>query len=346
MNLKLPRVEGRGKKRKYFTLLMIPNNENSMRKWRIPGFLVPVMVVLSIIGLSSIGFFAYGYFTFQGEVESLRFLRGVNAAQAKQINHLEEQAKDLANKLEIVDEFDQKIRSMVGLEGEDNPDEKQELKGEGGGLEPLSWEPEANAERVLSEERQRDYEQHKNMDLASRSIDHNPQETYHIKQIAADFEELQEKAEKKTMQLELLMAEVEERLDYLATVPDHWPLKGRITSTFGWRVNPVTKRAKEFHGGIDIAARAGTPIKAAARGKVVFAGYRSGWGRVLVIDHGNGYQTQYSHNSSLLAKVGEQVEKGQIIARVGNTGRSTGPHLDFRVEKDGELIDPMDLLKD
>ncbi len=116
-----------------------------------------------------------------------------------------------------------------------------------------------------------------------------------------------------------------------------WPLSGQITSGYGWR---ATGRNREFHSGLDIAAPAGTPILAADSGVVVFAGWNGGYGLTLVIDHGDGLSTLYGHNSTNLVKEGSRVNKGQAIARVGSTGRSTGPHLHFEVRVNGEPVNP------
>jgi len=116
-----------------------------------------------------------------------------------------------------------------------------------------------------------------------------------------------------------------------------WPLAGQITSGYGWR---ATGRYREFHAGLDIAAPAGTPILAADSGVVVFSGWNGGYGLTLVIEHGGGRSTLYGHNSTNLVKVGERVDKGQVIARVGSTGRSTGPHLHFEVRVNGEPVNP------
>lgn len=343
MTRKWPKVDGRSKKQKYYTLLLIPNNENSMRKWRIPVVLIPLMAVFSLFGLGCMLFFAYGYFTFQGEVESLKALKTINEYQAKQIDELKQQAQAMKVKLHTLDELDRKVRSMVGLEAV--VQEEDGLSGSGGSLEPLNLE-QANQNYPTVDIRWDELKQRITAFNASRnSAGGVEQDLQLMREIAENYEELQEKAEKKAMEMERLVVEVEERLEYLAKIPDLWPVEGRITSSFGWRKNPITNRGKEYHEGIDIAARAGTPVKAAAEGKVILAGYRAGWGRVVVIDHGNGYQTQYAHNSSLLVKVGDQVSKGQVIAKVGSTGRSTGSHLDFRIVKDGQYIDPLTILK-
>lgn len=128
-------------------------------------------------------------------------------------------------------------------------------------------------------------------------------------------------------------------------IPNAWPVKGaRISSRFGWRRNPFTKRGSEFHSGLDLAVSSGTKVRAAGGGVVIYAGYKPTWGNMIRISHGHGYVSQYAHNSMLLVKKGDRVERGQIIATVGRTGRATGPHLHFGVSKDGKWIDPLILL--
>ncbi|MBB6096854.1 murein DD-endopeptidase MepM/ murein hydrolase activator NlpD [Deinobacterium chartae] len=119
-----------------------------------------------------------------------------------------------------------------------------------------------------------------------------------------------------------------------------WPLAGHITSGFGWRAMKVA--GTHQHNGIDIAAPRGAQVRAARGGRVVLAGWdRTGFGQSVLIDHGAGWRTRYSHNSALLVRAGQRVEAGQVIARVGSTGISTGNHLDFRVYRNGKPIDPM-----
>jgi murein DD-endopeptidase MepM/ murein hydrolase activator NlpD len=121
------------------------------------------------------------------------------------------------------------------------------------------------------------------------------------------------------------------------------PVDGRISSRFGLRPDPWTGTTR-FHKGLDFAAPAGTPVKAAAAGKVVFSGWAEGYGNLVAIDHSDGSVTRYGHNAANLVQAGDAVAAGQEIALVGSTGRATGAHLHFEIERGGELIDPAQVI--
>ena len=121
-----------------------------------------------------------------------------------------------------------------------------------------------------------------------------------------------------------------------------WPVPGsqRITSAYGYRIHPVYK-TKKFHSGIDIGAGHGLNIIAVADGVVTLSATNGGYGKCIVINHGSGITTLYGHCSTLLVSKGDSVKRGQVIAKVGSTGVSTGPHLHFEVRKNGATTDPM-----
>lgn len=116
-----------------------------------------------------------------------------------------------------------------------------------------------------------------------------------------------------------------------------WPARGVLRSRFGWRY-------RQHHDGIDIAAPYGTPVYAAKAGRVIFAGWYYGYGRAVIVDHGDGLTTLYGHASKLLVRVGATVDGGEVIARVGSTGRSTGPHLHFEIRVNGRPVNPLKYL--
>lgn len=122
-----------------------------------------------------------------------------------------------------------------------------------------------------------------------------------------------------------------------------WPVQGSISSGYGYRIHPVTKE-RHFHGGIDIAVPQGTPVRAAQAGKVLRAGQAGSFGLAVVLDHGNEITTWYGHNSKLTVRVGDSVQRGQIIAYSGRTGVATGPHLDFRIKIRDQTVDPLEYL--
>ena len=126
--------------------------------------------------------------------------------------------------------------------------------------------------------------------------------------------------------------------DY-ATGEFSWPTNGTITSGFGHRASPGGI-GSTYHQAIDIGAPTGTPVNAADGGRVIYVGYYGGYGNRIVVDHGNGYKTCYSHLSGYGVQKGQIVKKGQQIGKVGSTGKSTGPHLDFQVEQNGQYVDP------
>jgi len=114
---------------------------------------------------------------------------------------------------------------------------------------------------------------------------------------------------------------------------------GEATSPFGWRTDPIAG-GRRFHAGVDLRAAYGTEVPAAAQGIVERAGEEAGYGLTIVLQHADGLETRYAHLSSLDVRVGEEVRTGQVIGRVGSTGRATGPHLHFEVTRDGERVDP------
>ncbi len=133
-----------------------------------------------------------------------------------------------------------------------------------------------------------------------------------------------------------------ERAEALGTL-FKYPARGRLTARMGFRIDPFTKR-RAYHAGIDIANRIGTPVHASQSGKVIFSGYKGTYGKTVILSHQQGYSTVYGHLDKILVKKGQVVRQGDKIGTVGNTGRSTGPHLHFEIHRQRRIIDPLKLL--
>jgi murein DD-endopeptidase MepM/ murein hydrolase activator NlpD len=164
-----------------------------------------------------------------------------------------------------------------------------------------------------------------------------------IREINEQFELLEDVAQKQTESFPILMEKLEKHRNLLAATPSIWPAKGWLSSSFGHRGSPFTQR-REFHKGIDVSAPRGTPVFATGSGTVTFSGRKGSLGNIVVIDHGHGLVTRYAHNQKLLKKKGETVKRGDKIALIGNTGRSTGPHVHYEVQLNGMPVNPLNYI--
>ena len=126
---------------------------------------------------------------------------------------------------------------------------------------------------------------------------------------------------------------------FWSAMPTIWPVRGWVTSDFGVRRSPLSGH-RELHAGLDIAGPSGSAVYAPGEGVVTFSGRHGGYGNMVIIDHGYGVATLYGHNSKLLVKEGDRVRRGDLIARLGSTGRSTGPHVHYEVLIDGVPVNP------
>lgn len=190
----------------------------------------------------------------------------------------------------------------------------------------------------------------------SRSIDHSmllavndtqinsPSVIDEIKDISED-DEISIIIQEQLLKYSGLVEEVSSQLDFIESYPDFSPTKGYISSGFGYRTDPFSG-LQSFHRGIDIAASKGTEIYAAGSGIVTYVNYNGSYGNMIVISHGYDYETVYAHNNENLVQVGDVVTKGDLIAYMGTTGKSTGPHVHFEVHFEGKQINPRKTLLD
>jgi len=301
--------------RKSFSLLIVPHSKSvkqvTLLTW-IPRFFLS-LILITIIVTSYFTWNLYDSYTnlrndYDIKIGKLNSLENINKQQKVEIDNLKNKTSEIEEKLRSITELQETVKSMVGLK-ESDENNSMSTTSRGG----------------VSRTR---------MDLQPYEITTN---------LENQIDELSELLDKSTEDLSDLIGDVEERLEYLDAKPNMMPTSGRVTSGFGNRKNPFG-RGTEFHPGLDIANNSGTKVKAAGSGVVTFAGYNGGYGRVVIINHGYGYQSVYAHNKTLKVKVGDRVEKGQLISLMGSTGRSTGPHLHFEIRYYGNPINPYKVL--
>lgn len=160
-----------------------------------------------------------------------------------------------------------------------------------------------------------------------------------MKQMHEQINQLEDASQKQETLFHHLLGRLEEQKNLLSHTPAIRPARGWVTSTFSYRQSPFTGK-REFHKGIDIANKQGTAIVATADGVVSFAGSNGSFGQIVVIDHGYGLITRYAHIEKWLKEKGERVRRGEVVALMGNTGRSTGPHLHYEVRLNGVPVNP------
>ena len=155
---------------------------------------------------------------------------------------------------------------------------------------------------------------------------------------------LDERLTIETLEYASLITEAKKIKPFLDAKPSIWPVYGRITSEMGLRPNPFGS-GMESHSGLDIVVPTGTYVRAAGNGTITYSDWQTGYGYLVIIDHGYGYETYYGHNSRLLHNAGDKVLRGDIIAESGSTGRSTGPHVHYEVRLDGVIKNPLNYLR-
>ena len=160
-----------------------------------------------------------------------------------------------------------------------------------------------------------------------------------VDDIQRQINRLQVEIELRRQSQEVVRNLLNDQVSLSRATPKGWPTKGWLTSYFGMRKSPFTGR-RVMHEGLDIAANVGTPVVATADGVVARVKYSPGYGKMLIIDHGYGYRTVFGHNSKILVKAGQHIKRGDVVAKVGNTGQSTGPHLHYELRLNGVPIDP------
>ena len=296
--------------KRFYTVLILPDATSPARKFHITKPIVTAVSSVVAVSVLAFAFFLYQYVNLNVRMLEMKQLR----QEAGDRDFLAAKVGQLEGELSRLRDLDRKLRVVAGL---DPGDDRGRLAQ--GGAEMLSRTALQDAVRKgtgrLAEWVNRDLEA-LGQEITSRE---------------RSFREL------KTL--------LEEKRSILASTPTIWPVKGLVTAGYGYRQSPFTGQ-REMHEGLDVAAPHGSPILATADGVVSFVGPLAAFGNVVFINHGHGFTTFYAHNSSNRVKEGQQVRRGEVIAYVGTSGRTTGPHVHYEVQVNGTTVNPLKYIVD
>jgi len=301
--------------RNRITFILLSGNGSRIRQFSYTKLALAAGAVLSVVILVGMGLLVQDYMNLKQTAAQVAKINDKVAARDAEIVHQKRQIECFANeinqlKLNLValDTFERKIRVIANLEKADGQDN---LFGVGGAT-PEDLDTSASLRRDQS-------------DL--------------IRSMHDQVEQLESASLDQEQDFTSLLGQLHEKKNLLACTPSIRPAKGWISSRFGYRISPFTGR-RELHAAYDIANREGSPVISPANGVVTFTGKKGAYGNLLIIDHGYGLVSRYGHLQSFDVKKGEKVKRGQKIAKMGNTGRSTGPHVHYEVRLNGMPVNP------
>lgn len=276
------------------------------------------------------------YVRLRSDVSDVERMRVENARQRDELESLSGRVGGIAQEFEALRELERKVRVIANLP-ESTPEARVPNNAGQGGAEDTDAADDAAAIAPVEPAE----------DSAVPAPHGAPPADAELR---AAIERIQQRARRlaallpdQRASLEELVGGLEDRREQLAATPSIWPANGWVTSGYGTRTSPFTGR-RQFHAGIDIAADFGTAIIAPASGRVVFAGRKGAFGRIVEIDHGFGIRTLYGHTDDVFVRSGQRVERGMKIASVGSSGRSTGPHVHYQVKVGGRTVNPGDYI--
>jgi murein DD-endopeptidase MepM/ murein hydrolase activator NlpD len=365
-----------------FTLIVVPEGHGAVRRFRVRRRAVKTLAGALALGIAALGITTFVVAARLGSTDDAQraFLDAEVARLAAEVAAHEAGARSYAERaagieveLDRLREFERRVRVIANLprghggaepldpaarpDGE-APDPSLSLSGVGGGAErpedatpplgtPLGAVPEPTPDRDAAAERTAapatSAPPPVSAPAPSASLGTDGAAPWGP--LGALARRIEQRMRHRGAGLQQLVDALRGKAEQLAATPSILPTRGWITSRFGWRISPFTGR-RDFHEGLDVAAEFGTSIVAAARGRVVFAGGKGALGRSVVIEHAGHVRTTYGHARELLVKPGQRVERGDPIATVGSTGRSTGPHLHYAVELNGDWVNPLDYVVD
>jgi murein DD-endopeptidase MepM/ murein hydrolase activator NlpD len=300
---------------RYYTLMIIPERTSQVRRWLIPGWLVKAAAIAGVFLGAVAVIMLLDYWYVMSQISENKELRVENRKLRQQVQVFESRIGTVEDTMERIKTFSMRLKVITNIEDRDKL------------IESLNENlPEANANIDVQ------YAQRKNPDEIRLA---QAQATWDTR-----FTELGQQSSLLEQQLQDQYELLADRKAFLNALPTRRPAVGYFTSGFGVRRSPYGGREK-MHEGLDIANYPGTPIRATAEGTVVYAGAKAGYGQTVILDHGYGLETWYAHNRKIMVRQGQRVRRGETISQLGNSGRSTGPHLHYEVRINGTPIDPL-----
>ena len=297
--------------KRFYTVLILPDATSPARKFHLSHTIVAVVSSVTAVCVLAFAFFLYQYANLSVHMLELKQLR----QEASDRKILAAMVGKLEGEVTRLRDLDRQLRMVAGVEaGED-----QAARTAQGGSETLS-------EAALLDAVQKG---------TGRFVDW----------VGRDLEALGQEITARKRSFRELKDLLEAKRSVLASTPTIWPVRGLITAGYGYRVSPFTGQ-REMHEGLDIAAPYGTPIMATADGVVSFIGPLGDFGNVVFISHGHGFATFYGHTSTVPVKEGQAVKRGAIIAYIGISGRTTGPHVHYEVQVNGASVNPLSYILD
>lgn len=330
---------------KNITVFLISNQSGTTRKFVLPyqwikagAFITVVLAIVFSAGLVD-------YFGLLLQAMENKRLKSENALLNKQFQVVESKVSSLEDSLERVKTFTTKLRLITNVDAQDRitnltmgakPSPGQQVTE----VEPLDTRV---SNEVLAQQDQIYNGQKQVNEKIGELAEERADKDYASLVIRID------RAVKETQLKEQSVIELWESLSeqqgLLSATPNIKPARGWLTSGFGYRISPFTGKSA-LHAGLDVAAAPGSPVYAPADGIIVFASYDESYGKIVTIDHGYGITTRFGHLSQIYVQIGQRVSKWDVLAAVGNTGRSTGPHLHYEVRINGTAVNPRNFILD
>jgi murein DD-endopeptidase MepM/ murein hydrolase activator NlpD len=328
---------------KTLNVIVVSDERSPVRRFSLDSALVKRGIAGAGAVLLGLSLALVDYVRLRVQAVDVDRLRAQTTAQQATVDQVQTSLEDLEGELARLREFERKVRVIANLpSSQPAPAGGPENGGQGGGgpefgelLAPPGLDgaddlPGADAAPPASE-REDAWLRENALDAAA------------LARVTAKAERLGPLASARAASFEELVEKLQGQSLRLASTPSIVPARGWLTSGFGYRTSPFTGRP-QFHAGLDVASNPGTEIVAPARGRVVFVGRKGPLGKAVVIDHGYGVRTTYGHTADAFVQPGETVERGQRIASIGMSGRTTGPHLHYAVEVNGEPRNPIDYI--